>query len=315
MLYTPNQPLLIHPKVSPSQGAVWLAGLFGTTPWSETRTTLRVDTLPTWTPSKKPELTPYPRQGYIPTHFPNRRLALWSDHSAVLLERGQEGWEAWPAVLNMPTEILHAAIKTTPYLERASLPTLRLRPDATGIFWECAGADLDDTTLAAYLEAAISQRLAEIKAAPPIRDPRAHPSAGDARFSAFSPFPAPTTHTGVALKDVLGIVALLDSVQYAVYVPPLPQDSWNGRTRKKAKIYNYDLSYTTPWIEWLQKAVQGDAHTPSILTPASAQPSAFARSQTLDAPALKWTSAHQRLQAQATLAHAVGLYWWAKRPT
>lgn len=240
MPFQPSIPLLSHARPDTTDAHVWLMGLMGDTPWTDARATLHSPNLPVWVAAKKGKPDTWPVHGPVDLMWGNRRVFIWRDQSAVIMDQVCDGWSVWPAVFALNSQILAHGFEAIPYLERPhKVASLRTRSDAHGLLWEVSapeGAIHDDTnaTILSLIAQAADALVEEVRAAPPILDPRAHTSAAGGRFAPFSRFPASCTVNGEDITTILAAaakVANLSSFRLSRTQAPSPWRAPKGQVK------------------------------------------------------------------------------------
>lgn len=119
-------------------------------------------------------------------------LRVFRDLTALILrDNGDQGFEALPAVLVLPSLSLAQGFKEVPYHARGEVVgSLDLQARAEGIFFELRNAQASDQEISDLIANAMRKAAGEILAAPPVADPRAHldPPEGS-RFAPHAAFP------------------------------------------------------------------------------------------------------------------------------
>ena len=119
-------------------------------------------------------------------------LRVFRDLSAIILREGEDqGAEALPAVLVLPSSSYAQGFKEIPYHARGEIAgRLDLQARAEGIFFDLMNAQASDQEIADLIGTSMREAAGEILSAPPVADPRAHldPPEGS-RFAPHAAFP------------------------------------------------------------------------------------------------------------------------------
>lgn len=170
------------------------------------------------------------------------KLHAFRDLTALILRETAHGsLEVLPAVLVLPSSSLGEGFKDVPFHDRGAIvPSLQLQARSGGIFFEVTNTEADTNEISRLLADAMVEVAAEVLAAPPVADPRAHldPPAG-ARFAPHAKFPEVDHHNArlARFNKTLAALGNLRAAQdetlfYGIEVyRELPGEPWRERSR------------------------------------------------------------------------------------
>lgn len=308
---------LRHSAAPGSLAGVWLASLFGDSPKEGVFAALHSPDVPAWSPSaREPERVDTQP---VACDWGDLRLFVWRDQSVVLASPSlQGGWDVWPATFSLLSDVFVGQATAVPFLQRPLLfPKIVLRTHAAGVGMEHLSIPdkmdaayrraITPEAIGAWLEACARERLAEVRAAAPLSDPRAQPwPLPGSRFAPFSPFPGPTEAEhllATRLLEALADILHLPSLQVMRREAPSP---W--KDPQSGPLVLLPLSSThKAWNKWIRSLFHGpDAFLPPSAVLMGARPqdhktTVLAATDPARGPA---RSAHQRLAAYDALLRA-----------